>query len=92
MIQQKQKAMKRLKPFYRENEETANDRQTFVREFSGRMTGRRYEILSNMADRLTYDEHCGCEHDCCGCQCGQHATFTYAHNQVSFYLTKHYNY
>jgi hypothetical protein len=69
------------------------ERRVMVREFSGRMTKKRWKRLQRWARINTKDHgHCGHEHDCCGCMYKVEASVSYKFNQVTITLIGHYNY
>lgn len=72
----------------------SNDMDTaiFVREFSGRITARRWKIISSFCRKHCWRVRCGHEYDCCGCLFAQDVNFTYKQNQVVITITQHFNY
>jgi len=84
--------MKNFKQIHTANQVPNADMETLVREFTGKLTPRRNEILNEICKRMSFNTNCGHSYDCCGCLCSQTATFSYKHNQVSLYVTKYYNY
>lgn len=66
--------------------------RTYTREFSGRMTKGRWKILDRYCRKHSWSTHCGHEWDCCGCLCGQYASFAYSANQVTVSITQSFNY
>lgn len=68
------------------------DSQTFMREFTGRMTKKRWKIIQSVCRRHCKHLPCDCEHDCCGCVCGKHMSADYKHNQVTIFYRESYNY
>lgn len=75
-----------------EQEEPSHDLRKYRREFTGKMTKRRWEIIDSYCRRNSFRDHCGCEWDCCGCLCGQSMSFSYKYNQVRIGLTQSFNY
>jgi hypothetical protein len=72
--------------------ESDYDFKAYQRVFSGRITKRRYKIIDSICRKKSYNQHCGCEHDCCGCMFAQSIRFEYKHNRVVMTLTESYNY
>ena len=68
------------------------DHCTLQRSFSGKLTHQRQQIVKQYCESNTFNEHCGCEHDCCGHHIGQNMSFTYSKNQLNIQVTHFYNY
>jgi hypothetical protein len=75
-----------------EVEESDSSTDAFIRVITGRMTKNRYKSISRMCRNNSYSRHCGCEHDCCGCLCDQHMSFTYKNGVTTLILSRGYNY
>jgi hypothetical protein len=71
---------------------TEFDHKVYQRYFSGRITKGRWKIINHYCRLNTFDNNCGCEHDCCGHLYRQTMTFSYTFNQVVITVTRHYNY
>jgi len=88
---------------FRELPDSEYDYRKYQRTFSGRMTKARWKKLDAFARKFNhthiygtspngYAYRCGCEHDCCGCLCGQYMHVSYKQNQVKIDLQLSYNY
>ncbi len=78
-----------------ENSEQEIDSQVFVREISGRMTKRRYQILARyvrVKPMKRDDLRCHHEYDCCGCLCRQSMELQASNNGAKIFLFNSYNY
>jgi hypothetical protein len=69
------------------------DYTIFQKEFSGKLTAKRYKLLNRYCRKNTHRfEHCGHEYDCCGCISYMYTDFTYKHNLVTVTQTTQFNY
>jgi hypothetical protein len=64
----------------------------FERVFSGRMTKRRWQIISSFCRKHSYRPRVYSDYDCTGALCGHYMEFTYTRNQVSVQLAMSYDY
>lgn len=68
------------------------DQSTWVREFTGRITHRRWKLIDSYCRTHTFHQRCHHDHDCCGCLCYQRMEFKHEFNQTVITLTFAYNY
>jgi hypothetical protein len=101
--------LKNFKPYYGEEGDYDYEpsETTVVREFTGRITKKRYKIIMAYARKLTdtapygyspngYRYSCGHEYDCCGCLVSEHGHAQFAKhwkgNKVKVFYTQYRNY
>lgn len=79
---------------FKDDEDSDYDRNHYIRQFSGRMTKRRYKILSHFCRYYSrpFRYRCGHDWDCCGCVFAISMYFEYKQNQVTVHLVHHRNY
>jgi len=81
------------------------DYRVFQRIIEGRLTKRRYEILSKFIRQKNnsfkypygtspngYAYNCGCEHDCCGCLSGEHIKAEFTKDKIVITHSQSFNY
>lgn len=64
----------------------------YERCFSGRMTKKRWQIISSFCRRNSYRNHIASDYDCTGQLCGHYMEFEYKLNQVVVRLDMSYDY
>lgn len=72
--------------------ESEYDYKQFERVFSGRMTKKRWQVISSFCRRNSYRNHIASDYDCTGQLCGQYMEFRYSRNQVVIRLCMSYDY
>lgn len=85
---------KRLKGFVIANSRSDYDGQTFFKLLRGRLTKKRYKVISGFCRKYSFRVHCGHEHDCCGCLCNQRMNFVHSTktNKTLITISFGYNY
>ena len=68
------------------------DYEKYERSFSGRMTKKRWQIISSFCRRNSYRNHIVSDYDCTGQLCGHYMEFNYSKNQVVVKLSMSYDY
>lgn len=84
--------MKRFKRHYEPDTEYDASMKDYARKLTGNLTPARNKLIENYVKGLNWINHCGCPHDCCGCQCEQMAKLIRQPNEVLIIVRKHYNY
>ena len=56
------------------------DYAKYFRVLKGRLTKARYKAIDRQCRKFSQRFHCGHEHDCCGCLCGQSMSFIHNAN------------
>ena len=78
---------------FEETEESDYDYRIFERIIKGQFNRKRLWRLKRWARINSWRNHCGCEHDCCGCQCGQSYNLDYLPGiGIKLTITQSYNY
>jgi len=68
------------------------DWRLYERKIEGRLTPKRFKILHRFVRNHSYREHCGCEHDCCGCKFAQGMDINFDKGTIVIQLTESFNY
>lgn len=68
------------------------DFRIYQRDIVGRVTYPRWQILARARRKLSFDTHCGCEHDCCGHLCAQSASIAVTSYGMTITIKQSFNY